>query len=277
MKNLPHVASLLYEHPWAITESGLQTLASIYEAKIHSVETEWLKEFNAAGGDVKPKREAFQVVNGTAIIPIAGPIIPKATLFSKISGVSSFDEIVENMRAAESRSDVSALLFHADSPGGSVLGCFEAASEIYNIRQNSSKPLLALVNGQGCSACYVLVSQCDEVYATEGSSVGSIGVIAKVENKDRQEKNLGNDIVVFRSAELKSPGVGPMTPSQMSAVQKKMMVYDAMFDSAVKRGRPNIDLEKVSTGETWIGAEAVAIGVVDGVSTLEKILAKISG
>lgn len=275
MKTLPHVRAIIYEHPWMITEAGLQMIVTIFENKIEGIESAWLA---ANVGQPEPKpRSAYDVRDGVAIIPVMGPIIPRANLFSKISGASSFDSITSMLQDAVARADVNSIMLRSDSPGGSVIGCFECASAVYEARQTSGKPIIGLVEGMGASAMYALLAQCDAVYATEGSVVGSIGVLAKMDNNDRAEKNLGNDVLVFRSAELKAPGVGPISPNQMSAIQKRMMTFDAMFDAAVVRGRPGIDIESVSNGDAWIGSEAQQMGLIDGVTTFEKLMVEITG
>jgi ClpP class serine protease len=53
------------------------------------------------------------------VIPIYGAIIPKATLFSEMSGGTSVDSLQADFRdALGDDSDVKAIVLDIDSPGG---------------------------------------------------------------------------------------------------------------------------------------------------------------
>ena len=110
--------------------------------------------------------------------------------------------------------------------------------------------------------------------------VGSIGVVARLDNTDRAERNEGNDPIIIRSSELKAIGAGgPVTPSQTQELQRMVMGLFAMFKANVSAGRPGLDMDAISTGQTWFGKShnsepsAIDMGLVDNLSTLAKLIA----
>lgn len=272
MKKLPHVRNAIYGQPWAITPDWLNSICEIFERHVAGDG----KEISAAYGmgQMEEEEEKYQVINGVAVLPLCGPLFPKANIFTKLSNATSYQGFGQIFNEAIERNDVSAIVIHADSPGGSCLGLGELATEIFEARKSSDKPIIALADGLCASAAYMICSQCDAMFCTEGSMVGSIGTIARFDNYDRAERNEGNDSFVLRSSELKAPGSGgPITPNQMQSLQKIVAAYFEQFKDAVTRGRPGINIDSVSTGEVWIGADAVGMGLCDGVLTMDEVSA----
>lgn len=272
MKNLPHIRSAIYGQPWLITETGMDQICAIVENAIAGGVID--EKFLAM--EQKPARtvsDRYKVVDGVAVIPIMGPLFQRASLFTRFSGATSYDDISAMLNDALERMDVSAVCLAIDSPGGAVAGCFELATEIHEATKSTEKEIIASIEGRGCSAAYLLASQCQMVCATEASEVGSIGVIARFDDNTRAQKNEGNDVVVIRSKELKAPGNGPMTPNQMASIQKLMMKLDGMFEDFVKRGRADAK-NGAFTAETFIGEECIARGLVDSIETRADVIEK---
>jgi ClpP class serine protease len=267
MKNYTHIKNAVFGQPWAIRESSLDLMASIIEERlIGDVRAYQAKEDEG-------EESAWSKVNGVAVIPVIGPISKRMNLFSRISGGTSTDLLGRAFDEAMD-SDASAVLLHFDSPGGSVLGVPEFATKVFEARATADKPIIALADGLTCSAAYWIGAQCDAVYTTEASSVGSIGVYAKLDSYDRMEKNAGVDSLVIRSHELKGIGAGPITPNQEHALRVSVAKYFDMFKTAVLRSRPAIEMDKVATGLDFIGSEAVSLGLADEVSTFARLIEK---
>lgn len=267
-RDLPHIRKAIYSQPWAITEGWLESICEIFES-------------NCAGGPVNfkadlhnglnPEEPEYQVVNGIAILPIMGPIFPRANLMTQLSGATSLDVLGRRIDDAAENPLVETILFLIDSPGGSVMGLSEMATKIYDLR-DSGIGTIAFAEGTAASAAYMLGSQAEIFLATEGSVVGSIGTIARIDSADRAMKNQGIDSIVLRSGELKAAGNGPLTPNQENSLRKVLNTYFEMFKAAVIRGRPSISIDEVATGEVWIGQQAVSMGLVDEISTLQNAL-----
>ena len=270
-KKYPHIEAAIYGHPWAIREQMLDVICEVVESAIDN------QAKDTTGMNNKPC--AVDNINGVAVIPVVGVISKRMNMFSRISGGTSIDQLSCAFDAAMADKETKCVLFHFDSPGGSVSGLPEFASKIFEARQTSSKPIIALADGLCASAAYWMASQCDAVYTTEGSDVGSIGVIAKLVSDDRAQKNEGIDSTVIASHELKATGYGAgLTPNQEQLLRGHVMQLFDMFKGAVVRGRgKSVDIEAVATGRTWLGKDAVENGLCDGLSTFDKIISQFGG
>ena len=272
-KELPHLRKAIYGQPWAITDTWLDAICDIFEANVSGANP---KAFEAAAHDLfDDEGRDYQVVDGVAIIPVMGPIFPRANILTKMSGATSLDVFTRRLDDAINDDGAMAVMIHIDSPGGSVMGLAEAATKVFNAR--GGKPIVSLAEGTAASAAYMIGSQADYFYATEGSVIGSIGTIARIDSQDRAMKNAGVDSVIFRSSELKAAGNGPMTPRQEDSMRKMLQTFFAMFKDAVLRGREGIDIEAVATGEVWIGSEAVDLNLIDGIMTFDDVIREWSG
>jgi len=273
----PNLINAVFGQPWAITEGYMDIICGVIESRIADTE--------AAGVPGKlqfTKRPAAEVENrnGVAIIPMMGVISPRMNLFSEISGGTSIEKLQDEFMAAHNSPDTVATLFRIDSPGGNVQGVFEFADVIWQMRSQSTKPVLAHIEGTGCSAAYLIASQCDNVTATVGSEAGSIGVIVKMQDSSRAEMNDGRQTHIIRSDPTKAPGSGPVTTDQLGYMQDRVNSLGAMFRAYVSRSRPGADLERakaMSLPASVVGSSsnlpsAAEVGLIDSISTLDEVV-----
>lgn len=276
-RSLAHIRSAIYGQPWAITDAGLKLIVGIVESHVAGNPVTFQSQ---AEDDAEPEWDlGFDLINNVAIVSVEGPIIPKSPWFSKMSGLTSLESLRETVTLATSLKP-NALVLNCDSPGGSVQGLADFCDWFHDLVHSTVTPVIGLVNPMAASACFMIASQCDLLLSTTGGMSGSIGTICVVDNWDRADRNAGNDPTVFRSSELKGVGNGPMSVNQQSEMQRMLMAHDAKFQQAVKRGRPNIDLSQADPAKMYHGQSAnsdpsaVDMGLVDGISTLEKLIAQ---
>lgn len=270
-RSYDRVREFLLSEVWAMDERYVRLFASLVDERMSGA----VREFEAANGDrkVKPEEDrGFRMMGDVAVVPIVGPITRRAGLFSRMSGMTSVESIRAGLRGALAE-DPAAVILHMDSPGGGVSGIAELGTEVFESREG--RPIVALADGMMASAAYWIGSQADEVYATEGSQVGSIGVYAQIVSDDRAMKNKGFDPITIRSSELKGIGAGPITPRQEDALRAQVARFFDMFKGAVSRGRPGMDVEAAATGLVYLPGQAAEMGLIDGVTTLEQLAAKL--
>ena len=222
------------------------------------------------------KHRGYDVVGGTAVIPIHGIISKRSSMVanaSEPSGTSTAD-VSKLLSHAMADDSVDRVLFDVDSPGGSVHGIDELAQEIYEAREH--KPIIALADGMMASAAYWIASQADEVYATRGASVGSIGVFQPVIDSSRAHKNQGIEVDVIKSAAHKGTGYpgASISDDARQSIQADVDAYHELFAEAVQRGRGFDDetIEAVADGRMHVGARAEQAGLVDGIISYTKLL-----
>ena len=118
-----------------------------------------------------------------AVIPMTGVISHRMSLMSEISGGGggSTQALTAQFRQALNDGNCKAIVFDVDSPGGSVEGVTELASEIYEARK--VKPITAVFNAMGCSAAYWLASAASDLVCTPSGQCGSIGVYMMLQDE----------------------------------------------------------------------------------------------
>lgn len=263
---LPHVRAAIYGQPWMIQEEWLRAICEIFE--------------RAASGDkvvYDPDTEklSYEVVNGVAVVNLMGPIFPRANMLTRMSGATSTEEFCNNLAKALDDEDVNSIILRIDSPGGSVSGIFEAADKVYSARF-SGKDVIALAEGTCASAAYLIGSQAQSLYATSASIVGSIGVVMQIEDDSRAKANDGIESYTLKTGPYKAVGVGPVTDDQIQHMRDLMDDYFGRFKGAVSRARPSLDINQVSNGAVWIGKKAEALGLIDGIGSLDDLMNALS-
>lgn len=269
-RELSRVRAALYSEPWMIEEGSLEKMIAIAES--HAAGT--LPEAALQFASKEKKSGIWEMVDGNAVLSIQGPIFPKANMMTALSGATSSQEISDALDEIKD-AEPDALVMRIDSPGGAVMGGFELADKIYDMRRNGM-PMVASVEGMAASLAYLFASQADEIYLSRVSVVGSISVVFKAQNDDRMMRNAGIDMLTLRSGDKKQVetvvAAGNATTSQMRGMVGRIDMLHGMFVDAVGRGRDKMDAEKMATGEIWVGSDAVKAGLADGVVTYQELI-----
>ncbi len=190
-------------------------------------------------------------------------------------GGTSTVQMRRDIRAAKADPSVSAILLAIDSPGGSVAGTQALADDVKAARR--VKPVWAQIEDMGASAAYWLASQCDAVYASNGTTlVGSIGTLITIYDTSKQAEQQGVRTLVFRTGPLKGAGTDgdPVTEDQAANYQQLANALQSYFDAGVSSGRSLTanQLAAVKSGAVFTAAEAMDKKLIDGIRPLEKTL-----
>jgi signal peptide peptidase SppA len=266
-RNLERLRSAVFAECWAILPEKLEAIIGVIEAST-------AEDCAAAAKAMANPAAKLTVIDGVPVIPVLGVIAKRMNLFHAISGGTSI-EAIDRMFDEAMAMDAPGIVLNIESPGGAVSGTPEFAAKIRAAAESSDKVIVAYADSLAASGAYWIGSQANVFMASSAAEVGSIGVIASITDPTRAMRNAGYDETIIRSSELKAPGAGPITPRQQSSIQAKVQTYYAMFKDAVVAGRPDLDIESVATGETWIGKDAIAAGLVDSLGSLMDAVATV--
>jgi signal peptide peptidase SppA len=278
---LPSLVNAFQQEGWAITPTmheriqqiiqdraqGLKPDLSVLEAQI-SGQTYGTE----SGGDLSEW-------NQVAVISLHGPIISRAGIMERISGATSPQDFATRVRSAANDPRVMTIVLDLDSPGGTISGTSIAAEAVsYAAGQ---KKVIACVNDSAYSAALWIAAQATEIVIPKAGGIGSIGVIMTHFDLSGLYAKEGIQPTVIRSVDLKAvpQPTEPMTGKALEQTQKRVAAYHEQFVQAVAAGR-GVTLEKANawaTGETWLGEEAVAMGLADRIGTLNGVLAELTG
>jgi signal peptide peptidase SppA len=260
-----------YAGAWAIhgpSAAKLWTSWSHADLRAHVMNT--APKPNAAAMTLIPSQQANKSV---AVIPVAGLLMKQA---SSLGGTSTV-AIRREVRAAAADPSITGILLAIDSPGGTVSGTQALAEDVKAAAKR--KPVWAQVEDLGASAAYWIASQCDAIYAANGTTlVGSIGTIITVYDSSEASAKDGVRTLVFRTGPLKGAGGiegDPFTEEQGSAAQALVESMQIQFDQAVKTGRglTTSQLTAVKSGAIYVAADALDRRLIDGIRSMDKTIA----
>jgi signal peptide peptidase SppA len=214
-----------------------------------------------------------------AVIPITGIISHRMNMMSQLSGAggTSIEKLTAQFRQALGDTNCKAIVFDVDSPGGSVEGVMELASEIYDARKQ--KPITAVVNSMACSAAYWLASAASEVVCTPSGQAGSIGVYVTHQDESKALENDGIKITVIKAGKYKTEGnpSEPLSDEARAAFQSKVDDYYGMFVKSIAQNRGTSQAavrDGYGQGRSLLATDAVKQGLVDRVGTMDAVLGK---
>jgi ClpP class serine protease len=225
--------------------------------------------------------ETAAIRDGVAIVPVVGPIMRYANLFTAISGATSNEVLALDVQAALDNPAVRAVVLNVDSPGGTVSGTNEMAKLIARNRAADGKPIFAFVSAAGASGALWIASAVGpgRLFADDTALIGSIGVVTVArDDTSAIDEALGVREVTFTSSQSPLKRVDPFTEEGASVIQRKLDQLADTFISfvAVNRG---VTVETVindfGQGDTLIAADAEAVGMIDGITSLEELLIEI--
>ena len=205
-----------------------------------------------------------------AIIPVKGVIGNNLTELEKMMGGCDVDDIEEMIEDAERDPNIEIILFDFNSPGGTVTGVPELANRIYNC----GKRTIGWTCSQSCSGSMWLMSQCDEVFVSGSSTVGSIGVYIPVLDESKAYAEEGYTLDLIKSGWAKGAGFPgtKMSPEQRKLFEDDVADTHAWFIGDIMRKRSMADIKDMQ-GQCWSGRKAATKMLVTGIKdTLDDLL-----
>lgn len=225
-------------------------------------------------------------------IPFADYVIAKAPVSKakqKIAVIYADGEIVDGtgrdqvagtyfasqIEKVRSDSTIKAVVFRVNSPGGSVVASERIKEQIELLKKE--KPVVASYGDYAASGGYWISNSCDRIFADKTTLTGSIGVFSMIPDlsgtlKDIAHVNItpvnsnkhGDMLSLFR----------PLDEAETAAMQASVEDIYTTFVNYVAEGRglePDF-VDSIAQGRVWTGADALGIGLVDEIGTLEDAL-----
>ena len=250
-------------------------------AKYWAIEPDYLRSISKEALSTKSEKHldntgSVSIRDGTAIIPIHGPITARNTFFSLFAGGTSLETLAKDFREALSNEDVESILFDIDSPGGVAVGPFEFAEMIYNAR--GQKPIYSYIGRNGSSAAYWLASATEKIIVNPSALVGSIGVVTTIPVQEQPDQDGYKNIeIVSSNAALKRPD--PKTKEGLAEIRRELDDLESTFIESIAKYRsitPEIIKADFGGGGVIIGSQAVNKNMADALGTYEEVLANLN-
>lgn len=226
----------------------------------------------------KPKTEVTEKNTSTSTDTKAAEETAEKRLFVidfdgdiRASGVENMREEISALLTVAKSSDE--VLVRLESPGGVVHGYGLAASQLQRIK-DAGIPLVACVDKVAASGGYMMACVADRIVAAPFSIIGSIGVVAQLPNFHRLLKKHDIDYEQYTAGEYKRTVTmfGENSDADRNKFKEELEETHGLFKDFVSNNRPDLDIDKVATGEHWHGVQALDLGLVDELRTSDDYL-----
>jgi len=224
-----------------------------------------------------PARQTVSQTESIARIDITGPLVKRESWWSRWAGMAIATDIADAVKSAAADPAVRAIILVIDSPGGEVGGIDALARAVADASR--VKPTIAFGDDLLASAAYWIASQTRRIYANPVAQVGSIGTYAVVADWSGFFKAAGVKVHVIRAGQFKGAGVAgtPVEKEQLAEFQRTVDSVNAQFMRGVAQGRrlPMARVKELADGRVHIAADAVQLGLIDEVASLESVIARL--
>ena len=221
----------------------------------------------------------MRTADGVAIIPVLDTLVNRGAWLDSRSGLTSYEGIAAQLRAAGQDPEVRSVLLDISSPGGEAAGMAGLADVIRSVRQ--TKPVTAFVNDMAASAAYGIASAASEIVISPTSIVGSIGVVMLHADRSGELAAQGVKPTLIFAGSHKVDGnpFEPLSDAVRADLQASVDAHYRQFLTIVEQGRGlrfNAAMARATEARTFIGAEAISLGLADRIASFDEVLASLS-
>ena len=211
----------------------------------------------------------YQKQGSVAIISIDGGMYKKDAGGMCMS-VASYDTMVKYIDKAENDDEVATVVYRVDTGGGSVAGADEVEDRIFK----SKKRTITMYENIGASGGLWIFTASDEIYATESTMLGSIGVVVSYLEKDTEtgEKRVE---IVSKNAQNKRCSLNGTCKEE---IQGMIDTYEEMFYARILKNtgfEADMIQSTFNNGGVIFAKEAHKAGFIQGITTFDDLLSNI--
>jgi protease-4 len=219
-----------------------------------------------------PTATGIGVGDAVAVLQLDGAISSSPEEYFAAQGITPGR--VADLLEQASDPTIKAIVVRVNSPGGSVV----ASDEIYHALLDFDRPVVVWMDEIAASGGYYIACGGDHVFAHPDTLTGSIGVISQFINVEELLDEIGVDVVVITSGPRKDFGsmFREMTEEEQALWRE---ITDEIYESFVEvvaeaRDLPLGQVREMADGRVYTGRQALELGLVDDVGTLEDAIAK---
>ncbi len=210
--------------------------------------------------------------NKIAVIYAEGDIVSGEGAFGQVGSTS----MLQKLAKVRKDPDVKAVVFRVNSPGGSALASDVMWRELKLLKEEV--PVIVSMGSYAASGGYYISCPADVIYANKSTLTGSIGVFGLHANiGESLKKNLGITIDGVKTNAYSDVGslFREVSPAEKAYIQKSVENVYSTFVGHVAEGR-NMTfaaVDNIGQGRVWTGADALGIGLVDGLGGIADAIA----
>lgn len=180
------------------------------------------------------------------------------------------EEVSAVLQVAKAEDEV---LVKIESGGGLVHSYGLAASQLRRLRDKDLR-LVVAIDRVAASGGYMMAGVAEHIIAAPFAIVGSIGVIAQLPNFNKWMKKHDIDYEMITAGEYKRTLtiLGENDDKAREKFREEIEDTHELFKEFLRDNRPDLDMDKVATGEHWYGKRALQLGLIDEIQTSDDYL-----
>jgi signal peptide peptidase SppA len=224
--------------------------------------------------------ETFTVNEGVGVLPVMGMVIPKSDFFTIFfGGFAALDVLERDFRILMGREDVHTIVMDIDSPGGNAFGVEQFANLVFNSREK--KHIISVTSGMMASAAMWIGAAAHKTFITgEVTVTGSIGTVTTHTDISELNRMMGITQTEIAAGKFKRvpSALAPLDNEGREVLQNQVDTVNAAFVGDIakfKNVRPSA-VKKMAEGKTFIGSQAIKIGLIDGLLTMGQLFDSIN-
>jgi signal peptide peptidase SppA len=275
--------SLFTSQLWAIEPRAMTALQMVIQTALFN------RQFvpgtiNTAGITAGPAQDGertglpLRVHGKVAVVSTIGPMLKNPPYWAS-DYVASTSATRRAILSAGADADIETIVWRTDTPGGSVDGIAELADAVEQVAK--IKPIIVQVDGMTASAGLYATAHANEIRAGRMDMIGSIGTRMMLYDWSKAFEEAGIRAIPIDTGEFKSAGAlgTEITDAQIGDFQRIVNDYQADFKTTLMAGRGLNDKQftAVNDGRVWLTSDALKLGLVDKVATLDQTLAELTG
>ena len=268
----------LLRAPWAIIPDRLAEIQGVYEVHLRGEKIDVGAIEARLGRPLANEQQVYEMRDcGIAVLQVNGVISPKANLFTQISGGASAQMLVRQVESMAADHRVKGVVLAWDSPGGSVQGIPALEKAIKALAE--LKPTVSVCEGTMASAAYWCGSAANAVYISgETDTAGSIGVVATHTYDPRNQAKQTTEVVAGKYKRIVSDNK-PLSAEGEKYLQAQVdEIYSVFLETVAVNRRVSVEqvLSHMADGRVFIGRQAVAAGLADGIATVDTMVERLA-
>jgi protease-4 len=185
------------------------------------------------------------------------------------------ESMIKAIRKIKKDSKIKAVVLRVNSPGGVALTADLIWRELELLKQE--KTLVVSMGNYAASGGYYIACNADKIFAEPTTITGSIGVFGTIPNFSGLAKNIGinaEQVSTNKNSMGYSP-YEPMTKDFYNVTKEGIERVYTTFLNRVAEGRNMTydQVDEVAQGRVWTGKEALEVGLVDELGSLDDAIA----
>lgn len=240
----------------------LDSLFQIKESKdLHVVS---IKELNIVP-DLKNNKSTNQI----AVLYAEGNIVGGKNRMDISDGY-----FVKQIKKLQEDSNVKAVVFRVNSPGGSAYASEQIWKAVSDLKKK--KPVVVSMGDYAASGGYYISCNASKIYAQPTTLTGSIGIFGMFPNFSGLTNKVGlafDGVKTNKYSDLGSV-TRPMREDEKQLVQGYINRGYDLFLTRCSEGRhiPKASLDSIAQGRVWTGSQALSLGLVDELGGIDEAI-----